>query len=66
MITIEEALEVLKYPHTLNYQKRAEITELIVALAATIKENHDHHVLYDEYDGYNGSDLYCSNVRFIR
>lgn len=66
MITVEQALEALKYPHTLNYEKRAEITHLITAMQAAIKENHQHHTRYDDYDGYSASDLYDINVRFVR
>lgn len=36
MITLEEAVEALSYPHTLNYEKRREIAELLVHMAQRI------------------------------
>lgn len=66
MITVDESIDALKFPHAMNYEKRAEISDLIAAMSVAVKSNHEWHKATDEYGGYDDSELYDTNVMFLR
>lgn len=66
MITVDDALAALKFPHTLNYEKRAEIRDLIAAMSRVIGQHHRHRSADDRMGHYQHLPLYGNSVMFLR